>query len=158
MLTGRSELPRGFNPSRPLSSDHASIAAIAGAVTQPRNNLPPAVVLPEKLIHIDINADVFDKNYPAEVKLHGDASEVLFDILNELKEMELLEREGGQKKMDRIKEDKEKYLHSWTEQKSREKVTPGFFFKSLRKQIRDDAYIVADDGDDEGEDSDEPGR
>jgi len=51
MLTGRTDLPRGFNPSRPLSSDHASIAAIAGAVTQPRNNLPPAVVLPEKLIH-----------------------------------------------------------------------------------------------------------
>lgn len=51
MLTGRTMTPPGFNPSLPQSSDWPSIAAIAGAVTQPRNNLPPAVVLPEKLVH-----------------------------------------------------------------------------------------------------------
>jgi len=51
MLTGRTMLPPGFNPSVPMPSDWPAIAAIAGAVTQPRNNLPPAVVLPEKLIH-----------------------------------------------------------------------------------------------------------
>ncbi len=51
MLTGRSELPAGFNPSVPMPSDWPAIAAVAGAVTQPRNNLPPAVILPEKLIH-----------------------------------------------------------------------------------------------------------
>jgi hypothetical protein len=51
MLTGRNELPPGFNPSVPKDTDWPSIAAIAGAVTQPRNNLPPAVVLPERLIH-----------------------------------------------------------------------------------------------------------
>ncbi len=27
------------------------MAAIAGALTAPRNNLPPAVILPEKLVH-----------------------------------------------------------------------------------------------------------
>src|SRR5262249_56231523 len=51
MLTGMTPLPPGFNPSVPMPSDWPSIAAVAGAVTQPRNNLPPAVVLPEKLIH-----------------------------------------------------------------------------------------------------------
>lgn len=51
MLTGRSELPPGFSPNRPSRSDHASIAAIAGRATSPRNNLPPAVVLPERLVH-----------------------------------------------------------------------------------------------------------
>jgi hypothetical protein len=51
MLSGRSELPLGFNPSRPLPTDHPSIASVAAAVTQARNNLPPAIVLPEKLIH-----------------------------------------------------------------------------------------------------------
>ncbi len=51
MLTGRTLLPPGFNPSVPMPSDWPSIASVAGAVTQPRNNLPPAVVLPEKLIH-----------------------------------------------------------------------------------------------------------
>src|SRR5579872_6327143 len=51
MLTGRTMLPPGFNPSVPMPSDWPSIASVAGAVTTPRNNLPPAVVLPEKLIH-----------------------------------------------------------------------------------------------------------
>jgi hypothetical protein len=63
MLTGRSALPVGFSPSQPSRTDHPSIAAISGyaaaagymtpsvASAQPRNNLPPAVVLPERLVH-----------------------------------------------------------------------------------------------------------
>lgn len=51
MLTGRTELPPGFDPGRPRHGDWPSIAAVAGAVLPQRNNLPPAVVLPEKLIH-----------------------------------------------------------------------------------------------------------
>jgi hypothetical protein len=51
MLTGRSDLPPGFNPSQPKPTDHPSLAAVATAVTRPRNNLPPAIVLPEKLVH-----------------------------------------------------------------------------------------------------------
>jgi hypothetical protein len=60
MLTGRSDSPRGFDPSRPQASDYPSIAAVAGdavrravdgASAQPANNLPPAVVLPERLVH-----------------------------------------------------------------------------------------------------------
>ncbi|HXD85212.1 MAG TPA: DUF1501 domain-containing protein [Urbifossiella sp.] len=51
MLTGRSDAPPGFNPSLPKPSDHPCIAAVAGAASEVRNNLPPAVVLPEKLVH-----------------------------------------------------------------------------------------------------------
>lgn len=67
MLTGRSMLPPGFNPSRPLPTDWPSIAALAGYATRDRaarghasgdgnrqaspHNLPPAVVLPERLVH-----------------------------------------------------------------------------------------------------------
>lgn len=51
MLTGRSELPLGFDPSQPKESDWPSIAALAGALLPTRNNLPPALVLPEKLKH-----------------------------------------------------------------------------------------------------------
>ncbi len=51
MLSGRSDLPLGFDPNRPKETDHPSIAAIAGAMLPPRNNLPSAIVLPEKLIH-----------------------------------------------------------------------------------------------------------
>ncbi|MFN4919776.1 MAG: DUF1501 domain-containing protein [Planctomyces sp.] len=51
MLTGRSDLPPGFNPSAPRPQDWPSIAAVAGSVTAARNNLPPAAVLPEQLVH-----------------------------------------------------------------------------------------------------------
>jgi hypothetical protein len=51
MLTGRSDLPTGFNASLPKPTDHPSLAAIAGAVTQARNNLPPAIVLPDRIVH-----------------------------------------------------------------------------------------------------------
>ncbi len=51
MLTGRSDSPAGFNPNAPQPSDHPSIAAIAAAVTKARNNLPPAIVLPDRIVH-----------------------------------------------------------------------------------------------------------
>jgi hypothetical protein len=51
MLSGRTPLPPGFSGNMPKPTDWPSLAAIAGAVTRPRNNLPPAVVLPERLVH-----------------------------------------------------------------------------------------------------------
>jgi len=51
MLTGKSILPPGFDPNGPKRTDWPSIASVAQAVTVPRNNLPPAAVLPERLIH-----------------------------------------------------------------------------------------------------------
>ena len=51
MLTGRTPLPDGFDASRPKPTDWPSIAALAGRLLPPRNNLPPALVLPDKIIH-----------------------------------------------------------------------------------------------------------
>ncbi len=51
LLTGRSALPIGFDPNVPKRSNHASIAAMIGHATTSRNNLPPAVILPERLVH-----------------------------------------------------------------------------------------------------------
>ncbi|PQO39534.1 DUF1501 domain-containing protein [Bremerella cremea] len=53
MLTGHSELPTGFSPNSPSRRDRASIAAITGYAMRQRqkNNLPTAVVLPERLVH-----------------------------------------------------------------------------------------------------------
>jgi hypothetical protein len=53
MLTGRSVASPGFQGDRkPRSSDWPSIASIVGDQLPPQNdNLPPAVVLPERLVH-----------------------------------------------------------------------------------------------------------
>ena len=51
MLTGRSNAPTGFNGSLPQDTDDPCIAAIANSQLEPRNNLPPVAVLPERLVH-----------------------------------------------------------------------------------------------------------
>lgn len=51
MQSGRTPMPRGFSPGTPKPTDWPSMASIAGEATVPRNNLPPAVVLPEKLMN-----------------------------------------------------------------------------------------------------------
>lgn len=52
ILTGRTPMPPGYSPVKPQSSDWPSIASVVGNVLPRRNNnLPPAVVLPERLIH-----------------------------------------------------------------------------------------------------------
>ena len=52
MLTGRTPLPVGFDGNRPKPTDFPSIASVVTRVVPTRNNLPPAAVLPEKLIHV----------------------------------------------------------------------------------------------------------
>lgn len=52
MLTGRTETPRGFSNNQPSPTDFPSIASVVGGVVPPQNNLPPAAVLPERLIHV----------------------------------------------------------------------------------------------------------
>jgi hypothetical protein len=52
ILTGRTPMPTGYNASKPQSSDWPSIASVVGNVLPRRNNnLPPAIVVPERLIH-----------------------------------------------------------------------------------------------------------
>lgn len=70
MLTGRSETPTGFNPSVPKGTDYPSVAAMAGAMTPIRNNLPPAVVLPEKLVHY--SGRVIPGQFAGEMGPRGD--------------------------------------------------------------------------------------
>src|SRR4029079_1133027 len=51
MLTGRTPRPPAFDPSKPKPSDWPAIAAVAGDRLLPAHNLPPAGVLPQRLIH-----------------------------------------------------------------------------------------------------------
>jgi hypothetical protein len=56
MLTGRTPMPEGFDPNKPRPTDWPAIPSVASyALTKSgvaaRSNLPPAVVLPQKLIH-----------------------------------------------------------------------------------------------------------
>ena len=51
MLSGRSDLPSGFNASKPRDADWPSIAALASAELPAKSSLPSTMVLPERLVH-----------------------------------------------------------------------------------------------------------
>lgn len=51
MLSGQSMVAPGFSGSKPQPTDWPSIAAVANNVLPARNNLPPAMILPERLVH-----------------------------------------------------------------------------------------------------------
>jgi hypothetical protein len=51
MLTGRTPLPPGYDRGKPKPTDWPSIAAMTNDRLKPRNNLPPAIVLPDKIVH-----------------------------------------------------------------------------------------------------------
>ncbi|MSR30455.1 MAG: DUF1501 domain-containing protein [Gemmataceae bacterium] len=51
MLSGRADLPPGFDRNKPKNSDWPAIVSVAGYHCPSRNNLPPAVVLPDRNVH-----------------------------------------------------------------------------------------------------------
>jgi len=51
MLTGHSQAPVFKGDRKPRPTDWPSISSIVGDAVPPRNNLPPAVMLPERLVH-----------------------------------------------------------------------------------------------------------
>jgi acetolactate synthase-1/2/3 large subunit len=46
----------------------------------------------------------------------------------------------------RIEQEKEAFFASWTSKVNEERVSPGIFFRQLRKKLDRDAYVVVDDG------------
>lgn len=104
------------------------------------------VTVPEKLVHIDINPEVFHKNYPAKIALESDAKLALELLLKVLKKREIRHGRDMDSMDAKIRRDKETYFAEWTSRVNGEKVSPGHFFRHMRAAIPDDAYVVVDDG------------
>lgn len=102
--------------------------------------------VPENLIHIDINPDVFHKNYHAKVALEGDAKIVLNELISGLKHSNPKTKNNIANLSESIKLDKEAYRNSWFANPGEQMVTPGFFYNALRNYLPEDAIMVADDG------------
>lgn len=51
MLTGRTDLPTGFSPIKPQSTDFPSLVALGGAMRRNTSGLPGGMILPHPLIH-----------------------------------------------------------------------------------------------------------
>ncbi len=102
--------------------------------------------VPENLIHIDINPEVFDKNYPSKVNIEGDAQQVLEKILAEIKARKYVSERNKEELEKSIRAEKDTYYSEWKKGEKEGIVSPGYFFEELRNQIPDDALILTDDG------------
>lgn len=100
---------------------------------------------PGKLIHVDINPKVFNANYPAAITIEGDSTLVLKELLKALQTLGSAKADDGTLKT-AIRNDKTAYYQEWFKHDSKERVNPARFFAELRKQLDDDAIVVADDG------------
>lgn len=101
--------------------------------------------VPANLIHVDINPNVFNRNYPAQVTIEGDAAAVGAALLLAL-------RDGGAPRasdtalQERIRRDKAAYRAEWYAHDSKGRVNPARFFDALRARTPPDALTVIDDG------------
>ena len=100
--------------------------------------------VPEQLIHVDINPQVFNANYPANVTLAGDARQIIPALLAEVRALQPTPRSSVLP--EQIARDKAAYLQSWLQHDSKGRVNPAHFCQELRRQLADDAILVADDG------------
>lgn len=101
---------------------------------------------PKNLIHVDINSEVFDKNYPTTLAIHADATDVLKAIYQELENREYNSSRSINDLKEKINADENKYIKQWMPEKKDDMVSPGHFFAALQKLIDADAKMVVDDG------------
>ncbi len=104
--------------------------------------------VPADLVHVDIDPEVFNANYPARVAVEGDAQVVLSALLSELQRRmpEPPATEAGNALRQQIAQDKAAYLKTWFDHDSGDRVNPARFFAALREQMPADSITVLDDG------------
>ncbi len=101
---------------------------------------------PKNLIHIDINPEVFDKNFKSTVAIESDAKVALQAIIAKLESDGFTSSVSKQEVESKIASENESYNNTWLKEPQKEIVSPGHFFKRLRKLLNDDAMMVVDDG------------
>ena len=101
---------------------------------------------PKNLIHIDINPEVFDKNFETKLAIEGDAKEILKLLLQELKAINFSSNRSIEKVGTKLQTENEAYFAAWTLDKKKDIVSPGHFFQSLKQKLAADVRMVVDDG------------
>ena len=101
---------------------------------------------PKNLIHIDINPEVFNKNFKAKLAIESDAKKAIKSLLAELKKENYSHSRDFDAVSKTIRDKNEAYLATWLKNKQDNLVSPGYFFKELKKQLEEDARLVIDDG------------
>ncbi|HUH73781.1 MAG TPA: thiamine pyrophosphate-binding protein [Chitinophagales bacterium] len=101
---------------------------------------------PKNLIHIDINSEVFNKNYQAVKTLEADGKEAIKAIYDRLVARNFKAKRDIKEVEQKLTTENDKYFNTWLTEKKNNIVSPGHFFKALRAKVDQDAMMVTDDG------------
>ena len=88
-----------------------------------------SVEVPESLIHIDLDAEVFSRNYPARVAIQADARMAVQALLDTLGARGVAR--SARPMRSRISRDKAAYLHDWRKSGDAQRVNPARLFHSV---------------------------
>ena len=140
----------GFGPSSVPAAENAfkkcdcllAVGARFSELASGSYGLP----VPSNLIHIDIDPEVFNTNYPANISYEGDALIVVSEILNRLKKHIDFSPRKNSELVEKIQQDKDSYFNEWANHDSKDRVNPATFFYNLRRKLNDDDFVVLDDG------------
>ena len=103
---------------------------------------------PGPLIHVDINGEVLNRNFPAEVGIVADARAFLVELLNELSGQYTVRRvvPPDPELRKQIREGHEEVRKEWLEQRSAGRVTPFVLLDALQKEFGPETIFTADSG------------
>jgi len=96
---------------------------------------------PEALIHVDIEPEVLNRNYPAALAVSGDAR-LFVEALGHLIEGKRPWRNLAEK----IAEGHAEVIARWRRKASDSRVTPHFLFEALQRNCREEAIFATDSG------------
>jgi len=97
--------------------------------------------LPGPLVHVDVDAAVFGRNYPAEVAVRGDAAVVVPALLDRLGP-----RPADQELRARIAEGHRAVESAWEQQRSADRVTPRTLIRAIHGRLGPETVFTTDSG------------
>lgn len=102
-----------------------------------------AMPRPRRLIHVDINPNVFNQNYKADVVIQGDAGEVVERLLSF---RDRIRKTPDREYLNRIKAVKRDYYSQIRNHFNDKAVNPKKFIMSLREALGAEDIVVCDEG------------
>ena len=126
----------GFGASRWALAEADVVLAVGTRLTWLQMRPGTALKPPQKLIHLDADASMIGKNYPAEVAVADDAKPALRALVIEVRKKRIEAGKWPASDLDRFRKKHE----TWVEEKA---PLQSQIIKTIRKELPDDAVFVA---------------
>jgi acetolactate synthase-1/2/3 large subunit len=104
------------------------------------------LTLPGPILHVDINAEVLGRNFPAELAIHAEAGTFVHQLLSRLGGTVEAGAGGGADPRARIAEGHRGVLKEWEANRSEDGVSPPFLLRRLHEVLGPETIFTTDSG------------